>query len=42
MAKFDIWLDRFERWGIFLCFSICLVVLTLGVLTRRKEPECPA
>ena len=34
MAKFDIWLDRLERWGIFLCFSTCLVVLILGVLTR--------
>ena len=34
MAKFDILLDRLERWGIFLCFSTCLVVLTLGVLTR--------
>jgi C4-dicarboxylate transporter DctQ subunit len=34
MAKLDIFLDRLERWGIFLCFSTCLVVLILGVLTR--------
>ena len=34
MVKFYFWLDRLERWGIFLCFTTCLVVLILGVLTR--------
>ena len=34
MTMLDIWLDRLERWGIFLCFSACLVMLLVGVLTR--------
>ena len=34
MAGLDAFLDRLERWGILVCFSTCLVVLTLGVLTR--------
>ena len=34
MAKLDIFLDRMERWGIFLCFGTCIVILTLGILTR--------
>ena len=34
MAKLDVFLDRMERWGVFLCFGTCIVILTLGILTR--------
>ncbi len=34
MKKLDHMLFFIEKWGIYLCFSVSLVALTFGVLTR--------
>ncbi len=34
MEKLDKTIDFFEKWLIYICFALCLVTLSLGIVTR--------